>query len=73
MARQLLAQGRLVPITELIDEVASVDHERIKTFARRLMGEVASVAVIGSGKKSAEQAARVASRFAPAETYLVKA
>jgi predicted Zn-dependent peptidase len=73
MARQLLAQDRLVTISELIDEVASVDRERVKTFARRLMGEVASVAVIGSGKKSAEQAARVASRFAPAETHLVRA
>ena len=60
MARQLLAHGRLVTTAELIDEVTSVDRERVKTYARRLMSEVASVAVVGSGRKSAGQASRVA-------------
>jgi predicted Zn-dependent peptidase len=67
MARQLLAHGRLVTISELIDEVENVDHRRIKEFAGRLMDEVASVAVIGSGRKSSAQAARVAALFTPAE------
>jgi predicted Zn-dependent peptidase len=67
MARQLLAQGRLVAISELIDEVENVDHQRIKSFAGRLRGEIASVAVIGSGRKSAGQASRVAALFTPAE------
>ncbi len=55
MARQLLAQGRLVAISELIDEVENVDHRRIKAFAGRLRDEIASVAVIGSGRKSADR------------------
>jgi predicted Zn-dependent peptidase len=67
MARQLLAQGRLVAISELIDEVENVDHQRIKSFAGRLRGEIASVAVIGSGRKSAGQASRVAALFTPIE------
>ena len=62
MARQLLAHGRLVTTAELIDEVTSVDREQVKTYARRLMSEVASVAVVGSGRKSAGQASRVAER-----------
>jgi predicted Zn-dependent peptidase len=65
MARQLLAQGRLVAISELIDEVEAVDADRIKEFAGRLRGELASVAVIGSGRKSAAQASRVAGLFNP--------
>jgi predicted Zn-dependent peptidase len=67
MARQLLAQGRLLPIAELIAEVESVSPKRIKDFAGHLMGEIASVAVIGSGRKSSGQASRVAARFAPVE------
>jgi hypothetical protein len=65
MARQLLAQGRLVAISELIDEVEAVDRDAIKAFANSLRREVASVAVIGSGKKSAAQASRVAGLFNP--------
>jgi predicted Zn-dependent peptidase len=67
MARQLLAHGRLVTLSELIDEVENVDHRSIKDFAGRLMNEVASVAVIGSGRKSSAQASRVAALFASAE------
>jgi predicted Zn-dependent peptidase len=66
MARQLLAQDRFVAISELIAEVEAVDHDRIKDFAARLRGEAASVVVIGSGKKSAAQATRVAALFNPA-------
>jgi len=65
MARQLLAQDRFVAISELIEEVEAVNGERIKDFAARLRGEPASVVVIGSGKKSAAQAARVAALFNP--------
>jgi predicted Zn-dependent peptidase len=64
MARQLLAQGRLVTTAELIDEVARVDCERVKAFAGRLLNEKGSVAVVGSGRRSTAQAARVAERFA---------
>jgi predicted Zn-dependent peptidase len=63
MARQLLAQGRFVTISELIDEVEAVDSSRIKTFAGHLRESTASVAVIGSGRKSSAQAARVADLF----------
>ena len=34
-----------------------------KNFARHLMSEAASVAVVGSGRKSAGQASRLAARF----------
>jgi predicted Zn-dependent peptidase len=70
MARQLLNHERLIPITELIAEVDAVDAERIKAFARQLTAEAPSVAVIGSGRKSSAQAARIASRFAPAEARI---
>lgn len=65
MARQILAQGRLVAISELIDEVENVDRSRIKAFAGSLREKTASVAVIGSGRKSVTQATRVAALFTP--------
>jgi predicted Zn-dependent peptidase len=63
MARQLLAQGRLIPMAELIEQVDAVDPARVKAFARALTEEAASVAVIGSGRKSSGQASRIAARF----------
>jgi predicted Zn-dependent peptidase len=63
MARQLLAQGRLIPIAELIEQVDAVDPSRIKDFAETLTQEAPSVAVIGSGRKSSGQASRIAARF----------
>jgi predicted Zn-dependent peptidase len=68
MARQLLAQGRLIPITELVERVDAVDRDAVKAFAQRLIEEMPSVAVIGSGRKSVGQASRIADRFAPRET-----
>ena len=68
MARQLLAQDRFVAMSELIDEVEAVDRDRIRDFAGSLRSESASVAVIGSGRKSAAQAARVAALFNPVAT-----
>lgn len=68
MARQLLMQDRLTRLAELIDEVDSVDRTRVMSFAGNLLQGVASVAVIGSGRKSQGQASRVASRFTPSET-----
>lgn len=70
MARQLLAQGRLIPVAELIHEVDAVDSDRIKAFAETLAHEAPSVAVIGSGRKSSGQASRIASRFTPRETRM---
>ncbi|MET0408812.1 MAG: pitrilysin family protein [Hyphomicrobium sp.] len=70
MARQLLAQDRLLPITELIHHVDAVDSGRIKAFARTLTEEAPSVAVIGSGRKSSGQASRIATRFTPREVAL---
>ncbi len=67
MARQLLAQGRLIPIAELVERVEAVDRAAIKAFAQRLTEEAPSVAVIGSGRKSSGQASRIATRFAPRE------
>jgi predicted Zn-dependent peptidase len=63
MARQLLAQGRLLPMAELIEKVDAVDSARIKAFAQTLSEEAAAVAVIGSGRKSSGQASRIAARF----------
>lgn len=63
MARQLLTQGRLIPVTELIEHVDAVDHARIKAFAQTLTEEAPSVAVIGSGRKSSGQASRIAAQF----------
>jgi predicted Zn-dependent peptidase len=71
MARQLLAQDRLIPIAELIERVDAVDPDAIKAFAQRLTEEMPAVAVIGSGRKSADQASRIAARFAPRETAVV--
>lgn len=68
MARQLLAQGRLIPITELVERVDAVDRDAVKAFAQGLIEEMPSVAVIGSGRKSVGQASRIADRFAPRET-----
>lgn len=68
MARQLLAQGRLIPITELVERVDAVDRDDVKAFAQGLIEEMPSVAVIGSGRKSIGQASRIADRFAPRET-----
>jgi predicted Zn-dependent peptidase len=76
MARQLLAHDRLVTTAELIDEVENVDRERVRAFAERLMNEVASVSVVGSGRKSKQQAARVAALFSGSDARsspLVKA
>jgi predicted Zn-dependent peptidase len=73
MARQLLAQGRLIPISELIEEVDAVDPARIKAFAQTLTEEVPSVAVIGSGRKSTGQASRIAARFTPREARIAVA
>jgi predicted Zn-dependent peptidase len=70
MARQLLAQGRLIPISELIEEVDAVDHARIRSFAQSLTEEAPSVAVIGSGRKSTGQASRIATRFTPREAQV---
>lgn len=70
MARQLLAQGRLIPVAELIHEVDAVDSDRIKSFAEMLAHETPSVAVIGSGRKSSGQASRIASRFSPRGTRM---
>ncbi|MBS0252661.1 MAG: insulinase family protein [Proteobacteria bacterium] len=63
MARQLLAQGRLIPVSELIEQVDAVDHARIKAFAQTLNEEAPSVVVIGSGRKSSGQASRIAAQF----------
>ncbi len=70
MARQLLAQGRLIPVAELIHEVDAVDRDRIKAFAETLAHETPSVAVIGSGRKSSGQASRIAGRFTPRATRM---
>ncbi|MBA2125830.1 peptidase M16 [Hyphomicrobium methylovorum] len=73
MARQLLAHGRLVEVSELVNAVENVGPDDVKAFAGRLMGETASVAVLGSGKKSAGQAARVAAMFNPMSAQLADA
>jgi predicted Zn-dependent peptidase len=63
MARQLLAQGRLIPMSELVERVDAVDDAGIKAFAQHLNEQSPSVAVIGSGRKSSGQASRIVARF----------
>lgn len=66
MARQLLTFDRLINMAELIEKVSDVTPDHIKDFAKGLLGQVASVAVVGSGRKSSAQATRAARLFAPA-------
>lgn len=64
MARQLLTQNRLVSPTELADKVSRVSRAEVKKFAAGLLREAPSVSVVGSGRKSNTQAARIAALFA---------
>jgi predicted Zn-dependent peptidase len=64
MARQLLTQNRLIAPTELAEEVTQVSPDAIRSFAATLLNELPSIAVVGSGRKSRAQAARVAELFA---------
>lgn len=67
MARQIMTQRRLIAPRELADEVEQVTAESVRDFAAGLLREKPSVAVVGSGRKSAGQAARISAAFAGAD------
>lgn len=56
MARHLLVHGRLIAPDELVARVDEVTVERVRTFAQRLAGSPACVAIVGAGKKSSVHA-----------------
>lgn len=64
MARHLLVYDRLRPSAELIARVDDVSNDSVKTFARRLMAAVPSVAVVGAGAKSRGFAEKAETVFA---------
>lgn len=63
MARHLLMHGRVLPAEELVAEVDGVTAVDVKMLARDLASRTATVAVVGSGRKSPAQAKRVAGFF----------
>lgn len=65
MARHLLAHDRLVEMTELVDNVSAVTRDNIRDLAALMLTSPATVAVVGSGRKSEAQAGRAAAQFAP--------
>lgn len=68
MARQLLTQRRIITPKELAEEVERVTAANVREFAEGLLSEQPSVAVVGSGRKSGAQAARIAGLFSSANT-----
>ncbi|MFN0218755.1 MAG: M16 family metallopeptidase [Hyphomicrobium sp.] len=64
MARQLLIYNRILPPPELAGQVDEVSVSDVRHVAANLTLETASIAVVGSGRKSAAQAKRVADIFA---------
>jgi predicted Zn-dependent peptidase len=64
MARQLLIYNRILRPAELAGEVDDVSANDVREVAANLALETASVVVVGSGRKSAAQAKRVADIFA---------
>jgi predicted Zn-dependent peptidase len=64
MARQLFAHGRLMAMEELVDRVSDVSSDDVRNFAAKLATAAASIAVVGSGRKSRAQAERAAAAFA---------
>ena len=64
MARHLLAHDRLIGPHELSENVARVTPDEIQAFAQRLKASEPTVAVVGSGKRSRQQAERAAGSVA---------
>jgi predicted Zn-dependent peptidase len=63
MARHMLAHGRIVGSDELIRKVDAVSVEHVGQFARRLLAQRPSVAVVGAGKASSRLASEAAARM----------
>lgn len=63
MARHLLAHNRLISSKELVAKVDAVTPEAVQEFAQGLCKRQASVAVVGSGVQSKQQAAYTAALF----------
>jgi predicted Zn-dependent peptidase len=59
MARHLILFGRIIPVEELIQNVADVSAQRVAEFAGRLAAGRPSVALVGAGRRSRDIALRV--------------
>lgn len=60
MARHIMGYGRVIPADEIIRRVDAVGANEVKAFARQLIAGKPSVVVVGSGRKSREQAEHLA-------------
>lgn len=60
MARHLIAHDRVIPAEELIARVDNVDAADVRAFAARLAAGQPSIVVVGSGRKSKDDAVRLA-------------
>lgn len=56
MARHLMAHGRFVPVAELMDKVNEVNAKSVQELAARILKTKPSIALVGSGRRSAKQA-----------------
>ena len=63
MARHVLAHGRALTPTELVAEVDAVDRDRVRNLAARIIARPPSTVVVGSGRKSAAEAAAAHARM----------
>jgi predicted Zn-dependent peptidase len=61
MARQLLSQGRVLAVDELIAKVDDVTPQRVRDFVAGLGKQLPAIAVVGSGRKSEKYARRAES------------
>jgi predicted Zn-dependent peptidase len=63
MARHLLSHDRIISPAELTRHVEAVTIEKAQEVAQQLLDSKASVALVGSGRKSKAQAEAVAAAF----------
>ncbi len=65
MARQLLFFDRLLPASELVERIEEVTPERIRAVAERVARSAPpSIAVVGAGRRSSDNAIRAERRLA---------
>ena len=64
MARHLMAHDRFVSVAELMDKVNEVNAESVQVLAARILKTEPSIALVGSGRRSATQAKAVAAAVA---------
>lgn len=64
MARHLMAHDRFVSVAELMDKVNEVNAESVQVLAARILKTEPSIALVGSGRRSAKQAKAAAAAVA---------